>query len=519
MIAGLDDKKQKREFSKLQGNEFGHFLKQSDSKLSFQHKAFKDFLTNESRKHMPFYINITKGHMLFSNYYLNIHAPQKSLDEKVLVDVASHFALTHNKQTVNKFLQFYSTRLNDSKILIILARDVNCYDTANLVIQLINQSGLRSLNMSTAAFIASANGNLKTLTSFLENKVNFKSKYNFPLEQLMKGADLVHMCKFVFFCGYNVFHIAAQRGYVEIVDYLLNKYPDILYEQNSIQLNAFQLAAENGHIQIVKLFLGINSSLADHHSLYYASQQGHDGIVSLLLDYVNDTCLPCNGTTYWLPTFSTRKQENVTFPIEAMNIKSVYFQTLDFIQFNQMLKNAILSDDWRLITCESALNTAARNGHLRIVKSLLQEDVNALHCTMFDGSTPLLTAAKYDQAEIFRYLHDSGANLACRCMRNFSYEGKFEKTEQNKLFEKICPENESISHLLAIYDSYGIINFLLQKGFNDWDTRDSHGLTPSHYAFCLNSNNFIEFVVFTDTVHLNLTIKSPDGCGPNLDKS
>ncbi|CAC5364564.1 ANKRD50 [Mytilus coruscus] len=517
LIAGLVDEKQKRKFNRLQGSEFAHFLKQSDRKLSFQHKAFREFLTNESGKHMPFYINITKGHVLFSNYNLQIQVPQNRHDEKVLVDVASHVALTYNKKIANKFLQFYRTRLKDSKILIILARDVNCYDTTNLVIQLINQSGLSSSNMSDAAFIASANGNFKTLTSFLENKVNIKSKYNLALEQLMKGADLVHMCKYVFFCGYNIFHIAAQRGYVEIVNYLLKNYPEILYENNNIQLNAFQLAAENGHTKIVKLFLDINSSLADHYSLYYASQQGHDGIVSLLLNYVNDTCLPCNGTIYWLPTYSIRKQKNVTFPIEALDKRSVYFQNLGFILFDKTfkkLKNAILSDDWRLITCESALNAAVRNGHLRIVKSFLEEEVNALHCTMFDGSTPLLTAAKYDQAAVFRYLYDSGGNLAGRCLRNFSYEGKFEKTVLDKILERICPENGSISHLLAIYNSYGIITFLMNKGFNDLDTVDGNGLTPSHYAFCLNSNNFIEFVVFTDTAHLNLNITSPNGSTP-----
>ncbi|CAG2188951.1 unnamed protein product [Mytilus edulis] len=207
--------------------------------------------------------------------------------------------------------------------------------------------------MSVAAFTASANGNLKTLILFLGNNFNFKSKRD-VIQHTMKGANLVYRCKFVFFCGYNVFHIAAQRGYVEIVEYLLEYYPDIIYEQNKIQLNAFQLAAENGHTRIVKLFLGINSSLADHHSLYYASQQGHTEIVSLLLKYVNDTCLPCNGTIYWLPSLSLRKQKYITYPIEALNKNSVHFHTIDFLRIDQILSNAILSDDWRLITCESA---------------------------------------------------------------------------------------------------------------------------------------------------------------------
>ncbi|CAC5364556.1 unnamed protein product [Mytilus coruscus] len=181
-----------------------------------------------------------------------------------------------------------------------------------------------------------------------------------------------------------------------------------------------------------------------------------------------------------------------------------------------MLRYTILSDDWRQITCESALNAAVRKGHLRIVKLLLEKEVNALHCTMFDGSTPLMTAAKYDQAEVFRYLHDSDGNLAFRCKNNLLYKDKIEKTELDLLKEKTCPENGSISHLLTIHNSYGIIKYLLNKGFEDWDTRDSNGLTPSHYAFCCNSNNFIKFIVFADEykVHLNLNSKSANGSTP-----
>ncbi|CAG2226100.1 unnamed protein product [Mytilus edulis] len=346
LISGLNDDK-RISFSILLGNEFSHFLKHYDNKLSFQHKSFKEFLTNKSRKLLPFYINITKGHTLFTKHLLNKPTSKHLLNEKALLDIASHVALTYNKQFAKTFLKLFNrTNLEHYRLLIYMAREVNCYATANLVIQLIIQTGVSSSNMSNAAFIASSNGNFKTLISFHENKVNFKSKYHLNLEHILKGADLVHMCKFVFFCGYNVLHIAAQRGYVKIVDYLLNKYPDILYEQNSIHLNAFQLAAENGHTKLVKRFLEIDSSLADQHSLYYASQQGHDEIVSLLLNYVDDTCLPCNGDLYWLPTLSFRKQNNVTIPIETLYKKPNYFQYVDFSQLVQMQQNKNMQYFW-----------------------------------------------------------------------------------------------------------------------------------------------------------------------------
>ncbi|CAG2253647.1 unnamed protein product [Mytilus edulis] len=245
------------------------------------------------------------------------------------------------------------THLDHTRLLICMASEVNCYDTANLIIQLITQSGLSSSNMSNAAFIASSNGNFKTLISFHEKR-------------------------------------------------------------------------------------------------------------------------------------STSNR-----------------------------KHAVLLDDWRLITCESALNAAVRYGHLRIVKSLLEEKVNTLHCEMFDGRTPLMTAAIYDQTEVFRYLHDSGGNFAFRCKRKCVWR-QHRKPELDLLTEKACPENGSISHLLAIHNSYGIIKYLLKNGFDDWESRDSKGLTPLHYAFCSNSNNFIKLVVFADKdkVHLNLNSKSSNGSTP-----
>ncbi|VDI41542.1 Hypothetical predicted protein [Mytilus galloprovincialis] len=132
---------------------------------------------------------------------------------------------------------------------------------------------------------------------------------------------------------------------------------------------------------------------------------------------------------------------------------------------------------------------------------------------MFDGSTPLMTAAKYDQAEVFRYLHNSGGNIDDRCNSNLSYKDTIEETELNLLKEITCPKNGSISHLLAIHNSYNIIKYLLNIGFDHWQTNDSNGLTPSHYAFCCNSNNFINLVVFANkrTGHLNLNVKSPNG--------
>ncbi|XP_071129619.1 protein TANC2-like [Mytilus edulis] len=73
------------------GNELGHFLKISDGNLSFQHKSLVDFLTNSSRKHLNFYIDIKRGHQLFAKYLLQ---SLNLTESNSLLEVVHHVALS-----------------------------------------------------------------------------------------------------------------------------------------------------------------------------------------------------------------------------------------------------------------------------------------------------------------------------------------------------------------------------------------------------------------------------------------
>ena len=278
--------------------------------------------------------------------------------------------------------------------------------------------------------------------------------------------------------------IAAQNGHKSVVKMLLDRHKRLAYVENDMHLNAFHVSVENGQFEIMNMFLKMNSSLADIISLYQASKNGYPNIVQTLLSYgVIDECVPCNGTIYWLPLLSNRKQQRA----EINNIKSEYGTFPVKTYFN---------DDWHLITCETALNAAVRNGHLDVVNILMKEEDNALGCTTYDGKTPLMTAVRYNRTEIFQLLHTKNSTMSLKCEHSFNifdiyFQTKLDNSEKAELITERCPSGGSVVHLLAMYGNIDMLLIMHKSGFSDWDLRDTDNATPLHYAFCHNTHFFI----------------------------
>lgn len=143
------------------GNELWHFLKISDGNLSFQHKSLVDFLTNSSRKHFNFYIDIKRGHKLFAKYLLQ---SLNLTESNSLLEVVHHVALS--KDVDLEFLLLNQAKeLNhghheiSSELLFNMVREYDSYDTVKLTMKLIriNVSYINEEELSQSAFIAFAN--------------------------------------------------------------------------------------------------------------------------------------------------------------------------------------------------------------------------------------------------------------------------------------------------------------------------------------------------------------------------
>ncbi|VDI83508.1 Hypothetical predicted protein [Mytilus galloprovincialis] len=500
----------KRKIERVIGNELGNFLISTDGHLSFLHKAIADFLTCRSRNHLRFFVHKENGHKLFSAYLLNL----PSISESDLVDIVHHVAMSKNEEWQNMLINSYAekmTNVTKMPLLIYLhqtVRDFNSYTTTTLFLKMTNIRYIDDIDdrHMSAAFIAALHGNEHALRCLLDYGADPYFKVAFSYTNIRRfGTDLVHKCKSIYFCGYNILHIASQNGHIQTVEMLVERYNDkIMSTRNSMNLTAFELAAENGHTVITTYLLNKKTSFANLLSLHHAAENGHSSIVKVLLENgVKDTCLLCNDSIYWIPDMHGRVQQD----FEIKNIVMYKNMTME--------EKYKFYDDWYLITCDTALNAAVRNGHLKIVDILLNEKTNTLTCNAFDGKNPLMTAVQYNQSTILSHLLKYKADVTAKC-RNELYLNKRDmiilgKPERNSLMRIRCTDGMSITHLLAVHwnrDMFSMLNLIKSVNFED---RDNTNSTPLHYAFCHSNNEFIAIAI---ELNFNLNVLSRNGSTP-----
>jgi ankyrin repeat protein len=456
------------------------------------------------------------GHKRFADYLFKTLNISTTLQDNI-AELVHHVAMSGNSDYETMLFAHVKSLLQNNrqlklKLLFQVVRDYNSYHTSELMLTLTNLNEVNEIdnNNHSLSFAAARQGNEESLrclldrganqnfTVILETSINNVDSFQKSHDPFYSGHNIVQICKYVFFCGYNILQIAAQNGHQSVVKMLLDRHKRLAYVENDMHLNAFHLAVENGHFEIMNMFLKMNSSLADIISLYQASKNGNKNIVQTLLSYgVIDQCVPFNGTFYWLPLLSNRKQQrakinNVRTEYGTVSIKTYFY------------------DDWRLITCETALNAAVRKGHLDVVDILMKEENNALRCTTYDGKTPLMTAVRYNQTEIFKLLHYNNSMMSLKCEHSFNifdiyFQSKLDISERAELITERCPSGASVVHLLAMHGNFDMLLFMYQSGFSDWDLRDTDNATPLHYAFCHNTDFFI---MAAHELRLNFTTRT-----------
>ncbi|CAG2254864.1 unnamed protein product [Mytilus edulis] len=521
-VSQIEGTSNRRQLETLLGNELGHFLKFEDGKMSFFHKSIIDFLTDESRSKLHIFVHKENGHKLFAEYLLG-KLKMNLTSKPNLIEIIHHVAMCSNAKYESMLSVYVRDLLSRDKslhlqLLYQVVWKYNDYNTTELLLKYIGVDAINTVNTmnQSPAFIAASQGNEMTLKCLLHSGANsaFSVVYDYSAieathyirdqnmqfySNISANHDTVTLCKYIFFCGYTLLHIATQNGHNYVAEMLLRQYKALVYLENDMHLNAFHLAVENGHLDIVKLFLHYNNSFADTNSLYKASENGHESILKLLLENGSkDLCLLCNGTFYWLPLLSNRQQQT----IKVDKIRS------DLTNHQDVHMKTFFYDDWRLITCETALNAAVRNGYFEIVKTLLRESSSTIDCTTYDGKTPLMTAVRYNRTNMFYHLYLNGANKAKKCVHAYDFflvQSKLGRSELLLLTAEQCPVGATVAHVIAMHGNVDMMVFMYNNGFVDWEQRDADQTTPLHHAFC-HCNYY--FIVLNNMKKLNLNFSA-----------
>jgi serine/threonine-protein phosphatase 6 regulatory ankyrin repeat subunit B len=224
---------------------------------------------------------------------------------------------------------------------------------------------------------------------------------------------------------------AAANGHVEVVRWLLDQGADAK-RRADIGARALDLAAETGHLEIVRALIERNPALldlpgvADRTALMAAVENGHIDVVSWLLDRRADATrgdkegfraldfAAKNGHLEIVRLLAQRNPALLALPhprgITPLMIAAVFGHPSLVKWFLDRGSDPSL----RVEGFGRALDGAAEKGALEVIHVLLEHDAGLLELPGLNGRTALSAAARNGHVAVVRWLLDRGAAPAQR---------------------------------------------------------------------------------------------------------
>ena len=237
-------------------------------------------------------------------------------------------------------------------------------------------------------------------------------------------------------------HIAAEKGHLPVVEYLLEKGADI-NAMNKYQLTPLFSAAETGNIELAKMLIKYKADVNAFSQffgtpLHRAVYMGHPGVAKYLLKQgAKVTAQNSTGTVLHTAALMGRP-----------NLARILIK-------NKADVNCINSNG--ITPLYYAISTGKdRSSELTMLFINNGADVNAKDK---DGTSVLMMAVQQGFPEVVEKLIEKGANKSIRNINT----------------------NQSLLHSAAIYGYGDVAKILIATGL-DVNVRDNSGKTPLYYA-------------------------------------
>ena len=197
--------------------------------------------------------------------------------------------------------------------------------------------------------------------------------------------------------GSMAIHFACENGAISVVDFLLQKDPQMLEMVNSLNETCLIRAIVGSQLEMVRFLLANRSANvekrgnAERTPLMYASSRGELAIVRALLNYsaeINATDWPRGNMAH---------------------ILAAAFGHIETVDFLLDLRPDLLEAKTALN--DTAMNSAASGGSVEMVKALLRRGANVEN-RGYRGTTPLLRASGNGRMEVVRFLYLWGVNTS-----------------------------------------------------------------------------------------------------------
>ena len=279
--------------------------------------------------------------------------------------------------------------------------------TANEVINAQDKEGYSALHWSiinnkieASEYIIQIGANVNTATNEKDKlegdtpliSASFKGLIPIVKKLVKNGAKIYAKRK----NGFHATQAAAHEGHLEVVKFLIQDEPQVVYLRGSHGRTPLIVAASKGHLNIVNYlisqrYVNIDGQDIDGDSpLMAASFNNHTEVVKFLVHKGANIELKKKGGAH--AAYLAAQEGN----LEILKI-------LDH--------NAPFVIDLKDLIGRTPLQRAARNGHLNVVKYLISHPQVDIDSQDDNGFSPLIEASINNHTKVVKYLVQKGANI------------------------------------------------------------------------------------------------------------
>lgn len=287
------------------------------------------------------------------------------------------------------------------------------------------------------------------------------------------------------------FHLAAENGHIEVLNYFLELGVDIKAKDNK-NLTAFDYATKNNHNEALKFLLKkfekehrtetskfINSINPDGDSLIRIAINNSNFIIAkALVDYGAD-----------LNIVAEDGDSMIINAIKNQNIDAFNFLVENNADLNKKTKNG-----------QSLLHIASSCGNEEISKILIERGLN-IQASDVHEDTPLHSACRFNKSKMVEFLIEHGANIESQNddlrtpLHQAVWKGYIQivhiLTKYGSNLEAKDKHDRTPLHLAYERGYQEVIEFLIQNGANQ-NSEDSYGYTPIDLTILLNLKHLDE---------------------------